>query len=130
MFVNMFALTSYFPGGADSKLFKLLVNMALKLERGDLLQLEPISFPGTLKLFPLGKKNKVLIVSITPIRVTFIIFPLLRNFSKNLSWAMTLAKSAAMSLRKESLRSSSRRKPTRDRSPASRLAVPPLKEIR
>ena len=33
--------------------------MALKLERGDLLQLEPISFTGTLKLFPLGKKNKV-----------------------------------------------------------------------
>jgi hypothetical protein len=33
--------------------------MALKLERGDLLQLDPISYSGTLKLFPLGKKNKV-----------------------------------------------------------------------
>lgn len=31
----------------------------LKLERGDLLQIEPISFTGTLKLLPLGKKSKV-----------------------------------------------------------------------
>jgi len=32
----------------------------LKLERSDLLQIEPISYTGTLKLFPLGKKNKVI----------------------------------------------------------------------
>lgn len=29
------------------------------LERADLLQLEPITNRGTLKLLPLGKKNKV-----------------------------------------------------------------------
>lgn len=31
----------------------------ITLERGDLLQLVPISFSGTIKLLPLGKKNKV-----------------------------------------------------------------------
>jgi hypothetical protein len=33
--------------------------MSLKLERGDLLQIEPISFTGTLKLLPVGTKKKV-----------------------------------------------------------------------
>lgn len=33
--------------------------MELSLERGDLLQLNPISSRGTLRLLPLGKKNKV-----------------------------------------------------------------------
>jgi hypothetical protein len=32
----------------------------ITLERGDLLQLVPISFSGTIKLLPLGKKNKVI----------------------------------------------------------------------
>jgi hypothetical protein len=32
----------------------------ITLERGDLLQLVPISNTGTIKLLPLGKKNKVL----------------------------------------------------------------------
>lgn len=32
---------------------------SLNLERSDLLQLDPISAKGTLKLLPLGKKNKV-----------------------------------------------------------------------
>lgn len=32
---------------------------SLNLERGDLLQLVPISNTGTIKLLPLGKKNKV-----------------------------------------------------------------------
>lgn len=32
----------------------------LSLERADLLQLEPISHRGTLKLLPVGKKHKVL----------------------------------------------------------------------
>ena len=31
----------------------------MNLERGDLLQMEPISCRGTLKLLPIGKKNKV-----------------------------------------------------------------------
>jgi len=43
----------------DIKHAKDPVVMALKLERGDLLQLQPISATGTLKLLPLGKKNKV-----------------------------------------------------------------------
>lgn len=34
------------------------------LERSDLLQIEPISSRGTLKLLPLGKKNKVHIYNI------------------------------------------------------------------
>lgn len=34
----------------------------LNLERSDLLQLDPISAKGTLKLLPLGKKNKVSVV--------------------------------------------------------------------
>lgn len=33
--------------------------LTLNLERSDLLQLDPISSRGTLKLLPLGKKNKV-----------------------------------------------------------------------
>jgi len=33
--------------------------MELSLERGDLLQLDPMSFTGTVKLLPPGKKNKV-----------------------------------------------------------------------
>jgi hypothetical protein len=35
------------------------MSTALNLERADLLQVEPISCRGTLKLLPLGKKNKV-----------------------------------------------------------------------
>ena len=31
---------------------------AFQLERGDMLQLDPISSKGTLKLLPIGKKNK------------------------------------------------------------------------
>jgi hypothetical protein len=31
----------------------------MNLERADLLQVEPISFRNTLKLLPVGKKNKV-----------------------------------------------------------------------
>lgn len=37
----------------------ILKMQQITLERGDLLQLVPISFPGTIKLLPLGKKNKV-----------------------------------------------------------------------
>jgi hypothetical protein len=33
--------------------------MQISLERGDLLQLDPISHTGTVKLLPPGKKNKV-----------------------------------------------------------------------
>ena len=35
----------------------------ITLERGDLLQLVPISNTGTIKLLPLGKKNKVRIIA-------------------------------------------------------------------
>ena len=34
--------------------------MELNLDRGDLLQLDPISHKGTLKLLAPGKKNKVI----------------------------------------------------------------------
>lgn len=42
----------------------------ITLERGDLLQLVPISFSGTIKLLPLGKKNKV-VMDIIRTRIYF-----------------------------------------------------------
>ena len=65
--------------------------MDIRLERGDLLQLDPISNTGTLKLFPPGKKFKVIKTCIPLFgnpNLTISIPNLNLNFSKSLLLGM------------------------------------------